>query len=111
MRDGTGGERFAAGTVEQRAEAFRVGESTVTCNVRSDPGNDVPGTDFWLQGSMQPWILPDPARPGNEYVVANDDADVVIARSTDHGRVRSARRLAAGAQRSLRIQPATSVAQ
>ncbi|MGW4689483.1 Ig-like domain-containing protein [Streptomyces sp. NPDC004244] len=121
LRDGTGGERFAAGTVEQRAEAFRAGESTVTCNVRSDPGNDVPGTDFWLQGSMQPWILPDPARPGNVYVVANDDpddafahdddADVVIARSTDHGRTFARGRVDHGPGQSFAVMPTAHVDQ
>jgi hypothetical protein len=94
LRDGSGGADFAAGTVPQRTAAFGVGQATVTCNVQ-DGANDVPGTDFWLQGSMQPWVLPDPARPGNVYVVANDDpndnfgngddGDVRIARSTDNG--------------------------
>jgi hypothetical protein len=41
---------------------------------------------------MQPWVLADPARPGNIYVIAadggnfaNDPSDVVIARSTNFG--------------------------
>jgi len=28
-----------------------------------------------MQGSVQPWVLPDPARPGNVYVINNDDPD------------------------------------
>ncbi|MFG2294877.1 Ig-like domain-containing protein [Streptomyces sp. NPDC048603] len=94
LRDGSGGADFAAGTVQQRTTAFGTGQATVTCNVQDGAG-DIPGTDFWLQGSMQPWVLPDPARPGNVYVLANDDpdnafgtgddSDVHIARSTDNG--------------------------
>ncbi|WP_314253849.1 Ig-like domain-containing protein [Streptomyces kutzneri] len=94
LRDGTGGADFALGTVTQREPAFTDGEASVSCNVQDGTG-DIPDTDFWLQGSMQPWVLPDPARPGNVYVVANDDpndnfgngddGDVRIARSTDNG--------------------------
>ncbi|MHC0428918.1 Ig-like domain-containing protein [Streptomyces sp. O3] len=111
IRDGSGGADLAAGTISQRTEAFGPGEASVTCNVQGT-GDEIPGTDFWMQGSNQPWVLADPARPGNVYVVANDnpdnvfgtcsgsvsgnicngvvqdpgdDGDVVIARSTDNG--------------------------
>ncbi|MFF4393752.1 Ig-like domain-containing protein [Streptomyces sp. NPDC001552] len=95
LRDGSGGGDFEAGTPRQRTVPFSPGEADVTCNRQNDPATEIPGTDFWLQGSVQPYILPDPARAGNVYVVANDDpnnnygdgddADVVIARSTDNG--------------------------
>ncbi|MFZ3498305.1 Ig-like domain-containing protein [Streptomyces sp. 5.8] len=95
LRDGSGGADFAAGTPRQRTVPFGAGQADVTCNRQNNPATEIPGTDFWLQGSVQPWILPDPARAGNVYVVANDDpnndygngddADVVIARSTDNG--------------------------
>ncbi|MFD7324281.1 Ig-like domain-containing protein [Streptomyces sp. NPDC059875] len=95
LRDGSGGDRFAAGTVPQKTAAFAAGGATVSCNRQDNSGDEIPGTDFWLQGTVQPWVLPDPARPGHVYVVANDDpnntfangddADVVIARSTDNG--------------------------
>ncbi|MEU2396020.1 Ig-like domain-containing protein [Streptomyces sp. NPDC007369] len=121
LRDGSGGADFAAGTVQQRESAFTAGQSTVTCNVQSDPGNDVPGTDFWLQGSMQPWILPDPARPGNVYVIANDDpdntfaggddADVVIARSTDHGRTFTRGRVDHGPGQTFAVMPTAHIDQ
>ncbi|MFD6974380.1 Ig-like domain-containing protein [Streptomyces sp. NPDC059949] len=94
LRDGSGGADFAGGTVPQRTTAFAAGQASVSCNVQDGAG-DIPGTDFWLQGSMQPWVLPDPGRAGNVYVVANDDpdnnfgtgddGDVRIARSTDNG--------------------------
>jgi uncharacterized repeat protein (TIGR01451 family) len=76
---------------------FAAGESDVTDNVvdGSGSGAPIPGLQFWMLGSGQPWILADPARPGNVYVVTNDDpddthgsgddADVVFARSTDNG--------------------------
>jgi len=81
-------------TFPQKNQAFTPGQSDVTFNVQSGAGT-IPLTQFWMQGSVQPWLLPDPARPGNVYVVNNDDpdnnhgvgddADVVIARSTDNG--------------------------
>lgn len=76
---------------------FAAGQSDVSDNVKdgSGSGASIPGLQFWMLGSGQPWILPDPARPGNVYVVTNDDpdnthgigddADVVFARSTDNG--------------------------
>jgi hypothetical protein len=75
--------------------AFGQGQSDVTFNYQDYP-RTIPGTTFWTIGSSQPYILPDPARPGNIYVVAADDpnngaggttdpADVVLARSTDYG--------------------------
>ncbi|RST06911.1 hypothetical protein EF910_07975 [Streptomyces sp. WAC07149] len=95
IRDGSGGADFAAGTPRQRTVPFGAGQASVTCNRQNDATTEIPGTDFWLQGSVQPYVLPDPARAGNVYVVANDDpnnnygdgddADVVIARSTDNG--------------------------
>jgi len=81
-------------TFPQKNQAFLPGQSDVTFNVKSAAGS-IPNTQFWMQGSVQPWVLPDPARPGNVYVVNNDDpdnthasgddADVVIARSVDNG--------------------------
>ena len=66
LRDGTGGAAFAAGTVPQRSTAFGAGDATVTCNVQGG-GSEIPGASFWLQGTMQPWILPDPD-PGGPRV-------------------------------------------
>ncbi|MEV5957894.1 Ig-like domain-containing protein [Streptomyces sp. NPDC051987] len=121
LRDGSGGADFAAGTVEQRTTPFGPGQATITCNVVSSPGGDIPGTDFWLQGSMQPWVLADPARPGNVYVVANDDpdnvfangddADVVIARSTDNGRTFTRGRVDHGPGQTFAVMPAAHLDQ
>lgn len=95
LRDGLGGANFAAGIVPQVSNAFGPGQATVGCNRQFVSGNRLPGADFWLQGSKQPWVLPDPVRPGHVYVIGNDDpndvyasgddADVVIARSNDFG--------------------------
>ena len=81
-------------TFPQKTSAFTAGKADVTFNVQ-DSGGTIPNTAFWLQGSAQAWVLPDPLTPGNVYVVANDDpdnlhgsgddADVFIARSTDNG--------------------------
>lgn len=100
LRDGNGGADFAVGTVLQRTTAIPDGDAQVSCNVQDGSGDEIPQMDSWMQGSVQPWVLPDPARAGNVYVVTNDDpndafasgddADVVIARSTDHGQTFSA---------------------
>ncbi len=120
LRDGTGGAAFAAGTVPQRSTAFGAGGATVTCNVQGG-GNEIPGASFWLQGTMQPWILPDPARAGHVYVVGNDDpnnayasgddADVVVARSTDAGVSFSTDRVDHGTAGSFAVMPSAHIDQ
>ncbi|MBW5481709.1 Ig-like domain-containing protein [Streptomyces bambusae] len=121
LRDGSGGEDFENGTVQQRTTPFTAGRSTVTCNVVDDAGDNIPGTDFWLFGSMQPWILPDPARAGNVYVVANDDpnnvfangddADVVIARSSDNGQTFTRGRVDHGPGQTFAVMPTAHIDQ
>jgi hypothetical protein len=120
LRDGFGGQNFAAGVVLEKSTAFGAGEATVTCN-EQDVDTEIPGTDFWLQGTMQPWILPDPVRAGNVYVVANDDpnnafgdgddADVVIARSTDFGATFTISRVDHGPGQSFAVMPTAHIDQ
>jgi hypothetical protein len=92
IRDSTGGANLAANPpVIGPKSSF---QAAVTCN-RQDQMGTVPQTDFWMQGAVAPYVLPDPVRPGTLYVVANDDpnnsfgngddGDVVLARSTDYG--------------------------
>jgi hypothetical protein len=121
LRDGTGGAAFAAGAVPQRSAAFTAGEATVTCNVQDGSGDEIPGADFWLQGTMQPWILPDPARAGHVYVVGNDDpndayangddADIVIARSTDSGVSFAVEQVDHGTANSVAVMPSAHIDQ
>jgi hypothetical protein len=123
LRDGAGGANFAAGTVPQKNNAFAAGQATITCNVQNNPlsGTEIPNADFWLQGSVQPWILPDPVRAGSIYVVANDDpnnnfgngddADVVIARSNDHGVTFSRNRADHGPGQSFAVMPTAHIDQ
>lgn len=121
LRDGTGGAQFAAAAVPQKAAAFPAGTATVTCNVQDAPADEIAGTDFWLQGTMQPWVLPDPARPGNVYVVANDDPDntyasgddanVVISRSTDHGLTFSRSRVDHAPGTTFAVMPTAAIDQ
>jgi hypothetical protein len=82
------------GSFPQKTTAFDPGEADITFNRQAAPGT-IPGTQFWLQGSAQPFIMADPNTPGRIYVVANDDsdnnhgsgddADVYIATSTNSG--------------------------
>ena len=84
-------------SLTQRSVPFGPGQADITFNKQdANNGRTIPGDKFWTMGSAQPWVLADPARPGNVYVVAADDpnngalgnpdpADVVFARSTDDG--------------------------
>ena len=78
---------------QQRTAPFGPGDADMTWNVQNAANGVIPGATFWLQGSSQPWILPDPFQAGRLWVVANDDpdddvdtgdaADVFIVRSDD----------------------------
>jgi hypothetical protein len=121
IRDGNGGANLAAGTVPQKNNAFAAGQATVSCNVQDASGDEIPGSQSWLQGSNQPWILPDPSNADNVYVVANDDpnnahangddADVVIARSGDFGVSFTTDRVDHGPGQSFGIMPTAAIDQ
>ena len=92
LRDSNGGGQFAAGNGFQKTSFT----AAVTCNYQGgNPASAVPNTSFWMQGASQGFVVPDPVRPGNVYVVVNDDpnddfntgdyGDVKLARSTDYG--------------------------
>jgi hypothetical protein len=97
--DGTSGQTFVLRSTDggvsfaQKTLAFGPGQSDVTFNVQQRP-RTIPGTQFWTLGSAQPWVLADPVRPGNVYVVTADDptngagapySRIVFVRSTDNG--------------------------
>jgi len=94
IRDSTGGANLANGTITQANYAFGAGAAAVTCN-RQPQAGAIPNADFLMQGSAVGYVVPDPVRPGNIYVITNDDpnnayangddGDVVLARSTDNG--------------------------
>jgi hypothetical protein len=80
----------------------------------------------WLQGSVQPRILADPARPGNIYVVSvtnpnhsyandgspdGDPSDIVIARSTDEGATWTRSTIGTPNDGQLEIMPAAAIDQ
>jgi hypothetical protein len=77
-----------------RSVAELPGRADITYNIQTDGfPRKIPGAQFQTQGSMQPWILADPVRPGNIYVISADSnngfhqdyGDIRIARSTDYG--------------------------
>lgn len=92
LRDSNGGAQFQAGTGFQKTSFA----AAVSCNQR-DISSSIPNAQFWMQGANQGFVIPDPVRPGQVYVVANDDpqdnfgattgdhGDVRLARSTDYG--------------------------
>jgi hypothetical protein len=101
--DGTHGQEIVfrstdgGQTFPQRSVPFDSGQADITFN-RQDAtnGRTIPGTKFWTMGSTQPWVLTDPARPGNIYVIAADDpfdgaggntdpSNVLVTRSMDSG--------------------------
>ena len=103
----------------QKNLAYAPGRADLTFNVQSSPGT-IPLTDFWLQGSVQPWVLPDPKIPGAVYVIANDDpnnahgfgddADVFIVRSFDNGLTWSApQRVNSGRSGLFEVMPTAAI--
>ncbi len=98
--DGTSGRVWAlrstdgGATFPQKNNPFDAGEADITFNVQS-ASNPIANTQFWLQGSAQPWILADPNTAGRMYCFAADDPDddhstgdhsnVYMVVSTDNG--------------------------
>jgi hypothetical protein len=91
MRDANGGADLAAGGNPPanvfKTNVFGAGGAEVTCNRQPNPPT-VPRARFLMQGSAAPFVVPDPVRPGNIYVIANgvpitpplsDDGDIVMA--------------------------------
>jgi len=82
-------------TYPQQSTPFPPGKADMTLNVQSRTIGKILGARFWLQGSLQPWVLPDPRVPGRIHIVASDDpdndvdsgdaADVFIVTSNDYG--------------------------
>src|SRR6266511_3002117 len=113
LRSTDGGQTFP-----QKTEAFTDGQADVTFNRQSAAGL-IPGTDFWMLGSPQPWVLPDPTRPGFVYVVSNDDpdnthgtgddGDVVFARSGDNGLNWITSTISSGPANSFQLFPTASI--
>jgi hypothetical protein len=70
------------------------GRADITFNIQTaGVPRQIPGATFVTGGSAQPWILADPVRPGDIYVISADSnngfhqdyGDIRIARSTDYG--------------------------
>src|SRR5262249_5427448 len=83
-----------------RSIAEVAGRADITFNIQTDGfARKIPGATFLTLGSMQPWVLADPVRPGNIYVISadanngfhQDYGDIRIARSTDYGMTWSSR--------------------
>ncbi|HET9217515.1 MAG TPA: sialidase family protein, partial [Terriglobia bacterium] len=98
---------------------FPAGTAATTTNSGTGLANKVNGLHVWLQGSMQPRILTDPARPGNIYVVCvddpdtflptNDPSDIVIARSTDDGVTWTRSTISQGLYGDAEFMPSASI--
>jgi hypothetical protein len=98
---------------------FPAGTAATTTNSAAGLANKIDGLHVWLQGSMQPRILTDPARPDNLYVVCvddpdtfnplNDPSDIVIARSTDNGASWSRSTISQGLHGDSEIMPAAAI--
>jgi hypothetical protein len=113
LRSTNGGQTFT-----QKTQAFTDGQADVTYN-RQSAGGLIPGTDFWMLGAPQPWVLPDPTRPGFVYVVSNDDPDnnhgngddgnIVFSRSGDNGMSWVTSTISAGPANSFQLFPTASI--
>ena len=106
-------------TFPQRTLAFTPGNSDISYNVQTDASGQFPGTQFWTQGAAQPWVLPDPVRLGNVYVIttddpdnthgAGDDSDIVISRSTDFGQTWTTSTVSSGPANSFQLFSSASI--
>jgi len=123
--DGTSGKVYVVRSTDggvsfpQKTLAYAAGAADVTYNVQTSPGT-IPGTTFWLQGSGQAWVLPDPHIAGTLYVVsaddpdnvhgAGDDANIYIAKSTNSGVSWSApTRVDHGPGTTFQVMPTASI--
>jgi len=84
-----GGQTFGPWT-----DAISPGNADISANVQTQPGA-IPGTQFWMQGAAQPWLLADRLRITNVYVVTNDDPDDVFG-SGDDGEIAFSRSINGG---------------
>ena len=96
LRSSDGGASYP-----QKVAAYAPGRADLTFNVQTAT-RTLPQSASWTQGSVQPWVLPDPDDSDVLYVVAADDptdtshgagfddADVFIVRSLDRGQTWSA---------------------
>lgn len=90
MRSTDGGVTFP-----QSGNAATAGNADITFNRQDTSHGQIPGAIFVTTGSVQPWILPDPAVTGRVFCVFADDPDnnhdvgdasnIYIARSDDSG--------------------------
>ena len=101
-------------------EVFPSGTSDVTFNTQDAlNGGTIPGTQFLTVGSATAYVLTDPVRPGNVYVITNDDpdnthasgddADIVMARSTDGGTTWTRSTISSGPSNSFQLFPYTAI--
>jgi autotransporter-associated beta strand protein len=98
---------------------FPAGTGSTTTNSATGLASKISGMHAWLQGSVQPRILPDPANAGTLYVVAvddpdaydttNDPSDIVIARSTDNGATWTRSTISAGIYGDIEIMPSAAI--
>jgi len=111
FRSTDGGATFAT-----QANAATSGDADFSFNYQFWSSGTVPGSVTLLQGSAQPWILPDPLVPGTVSVVYCDDpddnlnsadaADVFLVRSTDAGATWLPRtRVDSGPEGTFQIMP------
>ncbi|MEZ5065044.1 MAG: FlgD immunoglobulin-like domain containing protein [bacterium] len=108
-------------TFPQGGNAFENGFADHTFNNQSASGNGaIPGAIFTLQGSVQPWVLPDPNDPAIVCVVAADDPDddpnsgdaanVYLTRSTDFGVTWAPRvRVDSGPGTTFQVMPSAAI--
>ncbi len=103
-------------TYERVGDPYPSGMAYLGENIQSDGHFHSPGTDFWFQGSFQPWILTDPHNSANLSVVAcadsdgplghGDDGNIYIVHSTDNGQTWSDRqRVDSDIGESLQVFP------
>ena len=126
LPDGTSGEIVVARSTDggltfanTATLPFGPGQADISFNRQENAAGRFAGTRFLTQGSIQPYVLVDPVRPNTVYVIAADDpdnnhgagndADIMIAKSTDNGATWARSTLVSGPGASFQLFPTAAV--
>jgi hypothetical protein len=101
-----------------KTNAFAAGAAVRRTSYPNEPFPPDSSGNGGSQGAAGPWVLADPTRAGNVYVVSindpsngatGDPADIVLARSIDYGQHWTTSTLEAGPNNSFQVFPTAAI--